>query len=51
MDSPMEQPSAHEWELSKENVQPLRQGRKFSNLSAALQHNSDHLGKLREERQ
>ena len=25
------------WELSKENVQPLKTGRKFSNLTAALQ--------------
>lgn len=25
-----------EWEFNKENVQPLRQGRRFANLSAAL---------------
>ena len=29
--------TADEWELSKENVQPLKHGRKFANLSAALQ--------------
>ena len=26
-----------EWELSKENVQPLKSGRKVANLTAALQ--------------
>lgn len=30
------------WELSKENVQPIRQGRHFANLNAALQTNIDH---------
>ena len=25
-----------EWELSKENVQPIKQGRKIPNLTAAL---------------
>ena len=28
--------NANEWELSKENVQPLKQGRKMANLTAAL---------------
>ena len=28
--------SGNEWELSKENVQPLKQGRKMANLTAAL---------------
>ena len=27
----------NEWELSKENIQPLRSGRDFASLSAALQ--------------
>lgn len=27
---------ADEWELSKENVQPLKQGRKMANLAVAL---------------
>lgn len=26
----------NEWELSKENVQPIRQGRKLSSLNAGL---------------
>ena len=30
--------AADEWELCKENVQPLRQGRTFANMSAAVQH-------------
>ncbi|XP_078591050.1 mitotic checkpoint serine/threonine-protein kinase BUB1-like isoform X2 [Branchiostoma floridae x Branchiostoma japonicum] len=30
-------PMENSWELSKENVQPLRQGRKIANLTAALQ--------------
>ena len=38
-----------EWELSKENVQPLRNGRKFANLSMALQPNSgDQMDKLKQ---
>ncbi|KAI8479919.1 protein kinase [Branchiostoma belcheri] len=31
------EPTENSWELSKENVQPLRQGRKIANLTAALQ--------------
>lgn len=27
---------ANEWELSKENVQPMKQGRKMANLAVAL---------------
>lgn len=27
---------SNEWELSKENVQPIKQGRKIPNLTAAL---------------
>ena len=49
----MAEPSGgeNEWELSKENVQPLRSGRRFANLSAALQpHAPDVLAKLKEER-
>ena len=44
--------TADEWELSKENVQPLRQGRKFSRLTEGLQPQSnERLQKIREEKQ
>ena len=44
--------NADEWELSKENVQPLRQGRKFSRLTEGLQPQSNEkLQKIREEKQ
>ena len=33
---------ADEWELSKENVQPLKQGRKVSTLNSVL-HDKEHL--------
>ena len=47
--SAMDDPESQtEWELSKENVQPLRNGRKFANLSIALQPNSgDQMDKLK----
>ena len=35
-----------EWELSKENVQPLKQGRKFANLTASLQPNAADLAAM-----
>ncbi|XP_048163839.1 mitotic checkpoint serine/threonine-protein kinase BUB1 beta isoform X3 [Corvus hawaiiensis] len=40
----MSQEGSHEWELSKENVQPLRQGRVMSSLQEALaqQDSSSH---------
>ncbi|XP_061184986.1 mitotic checkpoint serine/threonine-protein kinase BUB1-like [Saccostrea echinata] len=38
----------NEWELSKENVQPIRQGRRFADLNAALQSNVDHTTLKRE---
>lgn len=40
----MSQEGSHEWELSKENVQPLRQGRLMSSLqeALALQDSSSH---------
>lgn len=40
----MSQEDSHEWELSKENVQPLRQGRVMSRLQEALsqQDSSSH---------
>ena len=53
MASPMETKTndGTEWELSKENVQPLRQGRKMANLAAALQPaTADQQTKIREER-
>ncbi|KAK3610716.1 hypothetical protein CHS0354_028109 [Potamilus streckersoni] len=41
-----------EWELSKENVQPLRQGRKFSSLNAGLQPLAgDQMSRIKEEKQ
>lgn len=42
-----------EWELSKENVQPLRQGRKVQRLTAALQPHKDDIqrSRLRDEKQ
>ncbi len=41
----------NEWELSKENVLPLRQGRTFNNLNAALQQPSEsQLRKIKEEK-
>ena len=33
--------AAADWELSKENIQPLRKGRKASTLSAGLRVNDD----------
>ena len=42
----------NEWELSKENVQPLRRGRKFASLTAALQPPTDDQAvQLKEQRQ
>ncbi|XP_045214958.2 mitotic checkpoint serine/threonine-protein kinase BUB1-like isoform X2 [Mercenaria mercenaria] len=41
----------NEWELSKENVQPLRQGRKISSLNAGLKVNSgDQISRIKEEK-
>ena len=52
MDASVTEGGENEWELSKENVQPLRQGRKFANLAAALQpHTTDQIIKLKEQRQ
>ncbi|XP_064623376.1 uncharacterized protein LOC135485367 [Lineus longissimus] len=52
MESSGDTENANEWELCKENVQPLRQGRKFANLSAALQPNSTDLqNKIRQQKQ
>ncbi len=39
------------WETCKENVQPLRHGRRISNLTAALQHGSTVEQILRAQRQ
>ena len=41
----------HEWELSKENVQPLKTGREIDSLSAALQHSATDLARLQSCRQ
>ena len=38
-----------QWELSKENVKPIRQGRKVSSLNAALSGFEDH--RIKEEQQ
>ena len=40
---------SNEWELSKENVQPLRQGRKMASLTAGLQPQNEQ--RIRNERQ
>ena len=40
-----------EWELSKENVQPLKKGREMDSLSAALQHSASDTAKLQSQRQ
>lgn len=37
MERDQDMKSIDEWELSKENVLPLKQGRKMTNLTAALQ--------------
>ena len=43
---------ADEWELSKENVLPLKQGRKVSSLTEGLQPQSNEKAlKIREEKQ
>uniref|UniRef100_A0A8C5TF13 Uncharacterized protein n=1 Tax=Malurus cyaneus samueli TaxID=2593467 RepID=A0A8C5TF13_9PASS len=44
VESVMSQDCSHEWELCKENVQPLRQGRVMSSLQEALaqQDSSSH---------
>ena len=34
-------PNSDEWELSKENVQPLKQGRSFAEMSMAIQPSSN----------
>lgn len=42
----------NEWELSKENVQPLRQGRKMSSLNAGLKVNpGDQITRIKDEKQ
>ena len=40
--------STVEWELSKENIQPLKQGRQFSKLNNILQPNTEEKQKKRE---
>ena len=43
--------SSHEWELSKENVQPIKQGREVTKMNAALQPNvAEKSARLRDER-
>ena len=43
--------SDNEWELSKENVQPLKQGRKMANLTAALAPSSLDQTRIHREKQ
>ena len=44
--------SSNEWELSKENVQPLKQGRKVAPLTAALAPSSfDYQSRIHKEKQ
>ena len=38
-----------EWELSKENIQPLKQGRQFNKLNNILQPNHEDTHKKRQE--
>jgi len=40
-----------EWELSKENVQPIKQGRRLSSLNAGLKQTSGVDDKIKEEKQ
>ncbi|KAL8619174.1 hypothetical protein ACOMHN_049956 [Nucella lapillus] len=39
-----------EWELSKENVQPLREGRKITALTSALQHTPSDLQHIKDQK-
>ncbi len=41
--------NTYEWELSKENIQPLKHGRNVSNLVSALTTNEDHVKQQRHE--
>ncbi|XP_070183002.1 mitotic checkpoint serine/threonine-protein kinase BUB1 beta-like [Littorina saxatilis] len=41
---------SNEWELSKENVQPLRQGRKVAYLTSALQHTPTDLQLIKDQK-
>lgn len=41
----------NEWELSKENVQPLKKGRKMANLTAALAPSSVDQSRIYQEKQ
>jgi hypothetical protein len=43
--------TSNEWELSKENVQPLRQGRIVSSLTSALQHCPVDLQQIKEQKE
>lgn len=40
-----------EWELSKENVRPRKQGRNVSSLSAALQPQDDQMMIIKQQKQ
>ncbi len=40
-----------EWELSKENVRPRKQGRNVSSLSAAFRAQDDHMIQLKQQKQ
>lgn len=44
----MAENNSDEWELSKENVRPLKQGRSFIQLQAALKPNTNTLRQQRE---
>ena len=41
--------NTYEWELSKENIQPLKHGRNVTNLVSALTTNEDHVKQQRHE--
>ena len=41
----------NEWELSKENILPLRGGRVISDLTQALRPSADHMAMVKQQRQ
>lgn len=47
----MDDQEVSNWEICKENVQPLRHGRRMANLTTALQHGSTVEQVLKAQRQ
>ena len=50
MEASSDSSNPNEWELSKENVQPLKQGRKLANLTAAFAPNSVDQSRIHKEK-